>query len=84
MKRCMAMLRKNAPSVEQDVCLQELALVKNIAVEGSNMDNLGVATRDGVQKTISVMKEYMNLRTDMAPDDVYTNRFLSPVGNSAK
>ncbi len=71
------MLRKHAPSVDQDVCLGELALVKDIAVtEESKAHGLGTASKEGVQKTISIMREYMNLKTDIAPDEVYTMQFL--------
>lgn len=71
------MLRKHAPSVDQDVCLGEMALVKDIAAtEESKAHGLGTASKEGVQKTISIMREYMNLKTDVASDEVYTMQFL--------
>jgi NitT/TauT family transport system substrate-binding protein len=70
-------VRKYAPSVEQDVCLKELAQVKNVAVtDETKAKGLGFASSQGVERTISVMREYMNLKGAVAPDDVYTTTFL--------
>lgn len=71
------MLRKHAPSVEQDVCLKELAQVKNVAITDETKANgLGFASPQGVERTISVMRDYMNLKGTVAPDEVYTTTFL--------
>ena len=71
------MLRKNAPSVEQDICLKELAQVKNVAeTDETKAKGLGFASPQGVERTISVMRDYMNLKGTVAPDEVYTTGFL--------
>jgi hypothetical protein len=72
------MLRKNAPSVEQDVCLKELQILQNIAVTPETVkDGLGYPREEGVAKTIAIMKEYLELKGDVSPPDVYTTKFLT-------
>jgi NitT/TauT family transport system substrate-binding protein len=72
------LLRKNAPSVELDVCLKELQILHDIAVTSDTAkDGIGYPREEGVLKTISIMKEYLDLKNNVSPQDVYTTKFLA-------
>jgi NitT/TauT family transport system substrate-binding protein len=72
------LLRKHAPSVDQDVCLAEVALVKELALtDEAKTNGIGFMSKDGVQKTIDVLKEHMGLKTAIAPEEVFDMSFLS-------
>lgn len=71
------LLRKHAPSVDQDVCLAELALVKDLTLtDESKAQGIGYMSKEGVQKTIGVLREHMGLKTDIAPEDTFDMTFL--------
>ena len=75
------LLRKHAPSVDQDVCLTELSMVKALALTDETQANgIGYMSKAGVQKTIDVMKEHMGLKAAITPEDTFDMSFLPKSG----
>jgi NitT/TauT family transport system substrate-binding protein len=75
------LLRKHAPSVDQDVCLTEVALVKDLALTVEQKTHaIGYMSTEGVQKTIDVLKEHMGLKSDVKPSEVFDMQFLPKTG----
>jgi NitT/TauT family transport system substrate-binding protein len=75
------LLRKHAPSVDQDICLTELALVKDLAItDEQKVHGIGYMSTEGVQKTIDVLKEHMGLKADIKPSEVFDMQFLPKSG----
>lgn len=75
------LLRKHAPAVDQDVCLAEVELVKDLAVTDETKANgIGYMSDAGVQKTIDVLRENMGLKTVIAPKEVFDMQFLPKNG----
>lgn len=71
------LLRKHAPSVDQDICLTEVGLVKDLAItEEQQAHGIGYMSTEGVQKTIAVLKEHMGLKSDIKPNEVFDMQFL--------
>ena len=76
------LLRKHAPSVDQDVCVAELALVKDLAITDETKANgVGSMSQAGVQKTIDVLREYMGLKAAITPDETFDMSFLPKKGS---
>lgn len=74
-------LRKHAPSVDQDVCLLEVAQVKDLALTDEQKKNgIGYMSTEGVQKTIDVLSQYMGLKKAINPSEVFDMRFLPKTG----
>jgi NitT/TauT family transport system substrate-binding protein len=75
------LLRKHAQSVDQDVCLTEVSLVKALALgEDQKKHGIGYMSTEGVQKTIDVLKQYMGLKNDVKPSEVFDMQFLPKAG----
>jgi NitT/TauT family transport system substrate-binding protein len=75
------LLRKHAPSVDQDVCLTELGLVKTLALtDETNANGIGYMSKAGVQGTIDVMKDYMGLKAAITPEETFDMSFLPKAG----
>jgi len=75
------LLRKHAPSVDQDVCLLEVAQVKDLALsDEQKAHGVGYMSEDGVQKTIGVLKEFMGLKNAIGPAEVFDMSFLPKTG----
>jgi NitT/TauT family transport system substrate-binding protein len=75
------LLRKHAPSVDQDVCIAELALVKDLAMtDESKANGVGYMSKAGVQKTIDVLREHMGLKAAITPEETFDMRFLPKKG----
>jgi NitT/TauT family transport system substrate-binding protein len=75
------LLRKHAQSVDQDVCLTEVSLVKDLALgEDQKKHGIGYMSTEGVQKTIDVLKQYMGLKNDVKPSEVFDMQFLPKAG----
>ena len=80
-KKSCTLLRKHAPSVDQDVCLTELGLVKTLALtDETNANGIGYMSKAGVQGTIDVMKEYMGLKAAITPEETFDMSFLPKAG----
>lgn len=76
------LLRKHAPSVDQDVCLAELGLVKDLAItDESKANGVGYMSKAGVQKTIDVLREFMGLKAAITPDETFDMSFLPKKGS---
>jgi NitT/TauT family transport system substrate-binding protein len=75
------LLRKHAPSVDQDVCLTELGLVKGLALTDETKANgIGYMSKAGVQSTIDAMKEHMGLKASITPEETFDMSFLPRSG----
>jgi NitT/TauT family transport system substrate-binding protein len=75
------LLRKHAASVDQDICLAELAMVKNLALTDETKANgIGYMSSEGVQKTIDVMRDHMGLKASIAPQEAFDMQFLPKKG----
>ena len=75
------LLRKHAPSVDQDICLAELELVKGLALTDETKANgIGYMSKAGVQATIDVMKEHMGLKSAITPEEAFDMSFLPKAG----
>jgi len=71
------LLRKHAPDVDQDVCVGEMALVKDLVLTPeAQQQGLGYMSRERVQKTIDVLREFLGFKGDARPDELYTMQFL--------
>lgn len=71
------LMRKVNPDIDQDVCLGELALVKNLVLTPEAQDKgIGYMSRERVQKTIDVLREFQGFKGEARPEDLYTTRFL--------
>lgn len=71
------LLRKHHPDIDQDVCLGEVALVKALMqTREAQEQGLGYMGREGVQKTVAVLREFMGLKGEAKPDDLYSTAFL--------
>jgi NitT/TauT family transport system substrate-binding protein len=71
------LLRKHAVSVDQDICLAELDMVKNLALTDEVKANgIGYMSTEGVQKTIDVLRDNMGLKASIAPQEAFDMRFL--------
>jgi NitT/TauT family transport system substrate-binding protein len=76
------LLRKHAASVDQDVCLSELGLVKDLAnTEETEKNGVGYMSKAGVQKTIDVLREYMGLKAAITPEETFDMSFLPKKGS---
>jgi len=71
------LLRKHAPSVDQDVCIAELAQVKDLALtDETKAKGVGYMSTEGVQKTVDILREHMGLKATVAPNEVFDMSFL--------
>jgi NitT/TauT family transport system substrate-binding protein len=77
------LLRKHAASVDQDVCLTELALVKDLALtDEAKANGIGFMSKAGVQNTIDVLKEHMGLKAAIVPEETFDMSFLPKAGTA--
>lgn len=75
------LLRKHAPSVDQDICLTEVGLVKDLAISDEQKTNgIGYMSKEGVQHTIDVLKEHMGLKNAITPEEAFDMQFLPKAG----
>lgn len=75
------LLRKHAPSVDQDICLTEVGLVKDLAISDEQKANgIGYMSKAGVQHTIDVLKEHMGLKNPITPEETFDMQFLPKAG----
>jgi len=75
------LLRKHAPSVDQDVCLTEVGLVKDLAISDEQKTNgIGYMSKAGVQHTIDILKEHMGLKNPITPEETFDMQFLPKAG----
>jgi NitT/TauT family transport system substrate-binding protein len=71
------LLRKHVPDVDQDVCIGELALVKDLVLTPEARERgIGYMSRERVQKTIDVLREFLGFKGEARPEDLYTTQFL--------
>lgn len=71
------LLRKHAPDVDQDVCLGEMALVKDLVLTAeAQQQGIGYMSRERVQRTIDVLREFLGFKGEARPDELYTMHFL--------
>jgi NitT/TauT family transport system substrate-binding protein len=70
-------LRKHHPDIDQDVCLGEVALVKALVLTPEAQEKgIGYMSRERVQRTIDVLREFMGFKGEARPEDLYTTQFL--------
>jgi NitT/TauT family transport system substrate-binding protein len=75
------LLRKHAPGVDQDVCLTEVSLVKDLAISDEQKSHgIGYMSKAGVQHTIDVLKEHMGLKNPITPEETFDMQFLPKTG----
>ena len=71
------LLRKHAPDVDQDVCVGEMALVKELVLTPEAQEKgIGYMSRERVQKTIDVLREFLGFKGEAKPEELYTTQFL--------
>ena len=71
------LLRKQHPDIDQDVCLGELALVKALVLTPEAQEKgIGYMSRERVQKTIDILREFMGFKGEITPEDLFTTQFL--------
>lgn len=71
------MIRKSQPDIDQDVCLGEVELVKALVLTAEARDRgIGYMSRERVQKTIDVLREFQGFKGEAKPDELYTMQFL--------
>lgn len=71
------LLRKSQADIDQDVCVGEVALVKALVLTPEARDRgIGSMSRERVQKTIDVLREFLGFKGEAKPEDLYTTRFL--------
>ena len=55
----------------------EVALVKALVLTPEAREHgIGAMSRERVQKTIDVLREFLGFKGDAKPEDLYTTRFL--------
>lgn len=70
-------MRKYNPDIDQDVCEGEVAITTQLVMtDEAKQNGIGYMDAKRVQSTIDVMKQYLGLTGDVAPQDVFTNDFL--------
>ena len=70
-------MRKLHPDIDQDVCLGEVALVKALVLTPEAQEKgIGYMSRERVQKTIDVLREFLGFKGEARPEDLHTTRFL--------
>lgn len=76
-KEAIEILRRNNPEIEAEVGLNELLDTKEIALTAEVKANgYGYIGRERMERTISIVKEYIGLKRPVAAEDVYTLDFI--------
>ncbi len=71
------LIRKTQPDIDQDVCLGEVELVKALVLTAEARDQgIGYMSRERVQKTIDVLREFLGFKGQATPEELYTMQFL--------
>lgn len=71
------MIRKSQPDIDQDVCLGEVELVKALVLTPEARDKgIGYMSRERVQKTIDVLREFLGFKGEVKADELFTMQFL--------
>ncbi len=70
-------MRKHSPDIDQDVCVGEVALVKGLVMTPEAQEKgIGYMSRERVQKTIDVLREFLGFKGEARPEELYTTQFL--------
>jgi len=75
-KAAIGMLKKHQPQLDEDVALQEVEILRSLIMAG-NSKTLGAMTKEKMSETQDLMIKYLDLKTPVNIDDVFTNEFLS-------
>jgi NitT/TauT family transport system substrate-binding protein len=71
------LLRKQHTDIDQDVCLGEVALVKGLVLTPEAQERgIGFMSRERVQKTVDVLREFQGFKGEAKAEDLYSTRFL--------
>jgi NitT/TauT family transport system substrate-binding protein len=71
------LIRKSQPDIDQDVCLGEVELVKALVLTPEARERgIGYMSRERVQRTIDVLREFLGFKGEARPDELFTMQFL--------
>jgi NitT/TauT family transport system substrate-binding protein len=75
-KEAIAMLKKHQPQLDDEVAVQEIAILKNL-IMASPGKKLGAMTREKMQETQDLMVRYLDIKTQVPVDEAFSNDFLA-------
>jgi ABC-type nitrate/sulfonate/bicarbonate transport system substrate-binding protein len=75
-KEAVAMLKKHQPQLDEDVALQEVEILRNLTMANS-IKTIGAMDKDKMVETQDLMVKYLDQKTKLNIDEVYTNEFLA-------
>jgi NitT/TauT family transport system substrate-binding protein len=72
----VAALKKHQPQLDTEVALKEVEILRDLS-RAKDLKVLGSMTKDKMAETQDLMVKYMDLKTPLNLDDVFTNEFLT-------
>lgn len=73
----VAIMKKTHPQLNEELALREIPILKDLIVTGFTRDKgIGRMTREKMQQTRDLVMQYMNLKTAVPVDSLFTNEFL--------
>ncbi len=76
-KDAVAIMKKAQPQMNEELALKEIPILKDLIVtDFTRQKGLGRMTREKMQQTRDLMMQYMDLKTTVPVDALFTNEFL--------
>lgn len=73
----IAIMKKYQPQLNEDVAIKEIEILRELTPAGGTEQRLGRMTPQKMQQTVDLTTKYLDLKTPVAADQVFTNEFLS-------
>jgi len=75
-EEAVQMLKKHQPQLDTDVALKEVEILRDLS-RAKELKVLGSMTKEKMAETQDLMIKYMDLKTPLNLDEVFTNEFLT-------
>jgi NitT/TauT family transport system substrate-binding protein len=76
-QEAVAIMKRSQPQLNEELALKEIPILKDLIVTDFTRKNgLGRMTREKMQQTRDLMMQYMDLKTTVPVESLFTNEFL--------
>jgi NitT/TauT family transport system substrate-binding protein len=75
--QAVAALKKHQPQLNEELALKEIPLIKELIMSNGSSQPLGAMDLTKMTRTVELTIKYLELKTAVEPDRVFTNEFLA-------
>ena len=72
----VSIMKKHQPQLNEEVAVKEIEILRELTPTGGTDKRLGRMTPEKMQQTVDLTTKYLDLKSAVAADQVFTNEFL--------